>query len=87
MEYKVKIRIVEIMGEGKCPHGHQVGEEYSYPEDRGKICANAFHTLWPAIRVMQFGGTFPWADEPDRTRLCCSDPKRPVVYEITRTKE
>jgi uncharacterized repeat protein (TIGR04076 family) len=86
-EYLVKIKISEIQGDGKCPYGHKPGEVFSYPEDRGKICPTAYHIMFPAIRVMQFGGAFPWCPDPDIVTLCCSDPKRPVVFEITRRKK
>ena len=84
---KLKIRVKEIMGTGKCPFGHKPGDEYSYPEDRGKICPSGYYILFPSIRVLQFGGTFPWTEKPDVVTLCCSDAKNPVVFEIIRTKE
>jgi uncharacterized repeat protein (TIGR04076 family) len=36
-DYKVSIEIVDILEEGDCPAGHQIGEKFEYPEDRGKL--------------------------------------------------
>ena len=81
---RLRKEITDILGEGKCPRGHQIGEVFNYPEDIGKIFPTAFHTLFPAIRVMQSGGSFPWFEEPDSHSNCCPDYKRPVVFKISR---
>ena len=86
-KYSITIKVREIRGEGKCPFGHEPGETFSYPEDRGKICPTAYHIMFPAIRVLQFGGAFPWCADPDNATMCCSDPARPVIFEITRKKK
>ncbi len=49
--FKVSIEITAILEEGNCPLGHVVGETFHYPEDRGKICAAAFNSIFPYIRV------------------------------------
>ena len=87
---KIRVRIVEIMGKGRCPFGHKVGEEFELPEDSGKLCAAAMHVIYPYARVLQFGGEFPWEikrDRKGRTRICCSDPDNPVVFEVCREEE
>ncbi len=83
-KYKVSMEIVDILGEGKCPSGHRVGEKFVYPEDRGKICPAAFNSIYPYIRVMESGGSFPFFDEHNAHSVCCSDYKRPVVFKISR---
>ena len=83
-KYKVSVEIVNILEEGKCPSGHKIGEKFEYPEDRGKICPSAFHSIYPYIRVMESGGTFPFFDEPNAHLACCPDYKRPVVFKISR---
>jgi uncharacterized repeat protein (TIGR04076 family) len=83
-DYKVSIEIVNILEEGECPAGHQIGETFEYPEERGKICPAAFHSIYPYIRVMESGGSFPWFDEPGAHSVCCPDYKRPVVFKISR---
>lgn len=81
---KVRMRIAEILGKGECPLGHAAGEEFIYPDDRDKICASAMHSIFPAVRVLQFGGSFPWEDDPDGAVVCCPDGRNPVVFELKR---
>lgn len=47
--FKVFIEITDILEEGNCPLGHVIGETFLYPEDRGKICATAFNSIYPYI--------------------------------------
>ena len=81
---KVTIEITDILEEGKCPDGHKIGDTFEYPEDRGKICPAAFHTIYPYTRVMESGGSYPFFEEPDAHYTCCPDYKRPVVFKISR---
>ena len=61
---KVSIEITDILQEGKCPAGHKLGETFTYPEDVGKICPAAFNSIYPDIRIIESGGSFPFYDEP-----------------------
>ena len=84
--YKVSLEIVDILGDGNCPVKHQIGEKFEYPDDRGKICAAAFHSIYPYIRIMESGGEFPWFDKPNAHSAYCPDYKRPVVFKVSRVK-
>ena len=81
---EVTIEITDILEEGICPAGHKVGETFKYPEDVGKLCPAAFHSIYPAIRVMESGGSYHYFDEPNAHSACCPDYKRPVVFKISR---
>ncbi len=84
-KYKVKIEIIDIMGEGKCSMDQKVGDSYDYPEDRGKMCPSSFYILYPWIMVMQSGGRFTdEGDGGDYMTVGCSDYRHPVVYKISR---
>lgn len=89
-KYQIKIEITEIMGSGKCPDGHTVGEVFNYPEDLGKLCPTAIHVLYPSIKVLRSGGSFSWYEDtdgdgiPDCDYSCCPDHKQPVVFKVTR---
>lgn len=85
--YEIKLEITDILEEGKCPAGHTVGEVFSYPEDRGKICPSAMHSIFPTVRVMQSGGAFSWFDTPNSHSNCCPDYKRPVIFKISRNEK
>ena len=83
-KYEITIEITKILEAGTCPNEHQVGDVFKYPDERGKICPSAFHSIYPTIRVMQSGGSFSWFDELNSTSVCCPDPENPVVFKISR---
>ncbi|MFX0107118.1 MAG: TIGR04076 family protein [Candidatus Hodarchaeota archaeon] len=84
-KYKVSIEVLDILGTGKCSIEQKVGTVYSYPEDRGKMCSNSFHILYPWIMVMMSGGSFTdEGDGHDFMTVGCSDYKHQVVYKISR---
>jgi len=82
--HKVEIEVMDILGTGKCGLGQKIGDKYIYPDDRGKICPTAVHTLYPFIMGLQAGGNFPWDKNPGESILCCPEYQHPVVYRITR---
>ncbi|MGY5871927.1 MAG: TIGR04076 family protein [Candidatus Thorarchaeota archaeon] len=85
-KYKVKIEVIDILGEGNCSMDQKVGDTYNYPEDRGEMCPSSFYTLYPWIMVMLSGGRF--TDEGDGSDFMtsgCPDYKHQVVYKISRT--
>ena len=76
-----------ISQKGTCAGGHKLGEEFVIGEKAPpKLCAWAFYSLFPFASVLQFGGSFPWEEDPDRTTVACPDPTNPVVFELRRTK-
>lgn len=84
--YKVKIEVIDILGEGNCSMNQKVGDTYNYPEDFGKMCTSSFHSIYPWIMVMLSGGSF--TDEGDGSDFMttgCPDYKHQVVYKISRT--
>ena len=85
--HDIKIEIVEIQGTGKCTAGHKVGDIFSSQEEQRKICASAYHTMYPYIIGLKAGGSFPWEENPDEITLCCADYKNPVVFKITRVQD
>ena len=81
--YKVKCEVVRILEAGTCPIGHKVGDVFSYPEDLGKLCPPAAHSIYTYIRILQGGGTIQGKDYME---ACCPDAANPVVFKITREK-
>jgi uncharacterized repeat protein (TIGR04076 family) len=81
---EVIIEVVDIMEKGTCNFGHTVGERFQYPEDRGKICAAAFHAIYPYASGIRFGACYPWEEDSESVTICCPDYKNPVVFKITR---
>ena len=65
---------------------HKVGDEFVIGEKTpSNVCSWAFHSLFPFAQVLQFGGSFPWEQDPNKTTVACPDPANPVVFELRRT--
>jgi len=74
-----------ISQKGTCEAGHKVGDEFVIGEKTPPgVCAWAYYALFPFAEVLQFGGTFPWENDPDRTTVACPDAGNPVVFELKR---
>ncbi len=83
--YDVSIKVASQ--KGTCGAEHKVGDEWVLVgKTPGGICLSAFNALLPSARVLRFGGTFPWADDPDVTTLACPDAENPVVFELRRIR-
>ena len=81
--YDVIARV--ISQKGTCAAGHKVGDEFVIGQKTPPaFCSWAFYTLFPFAQVLQFGGSFPWEDDPDKTTVACPDPGNPVVFELSR---
>ena len=83
--HDVKVKV--ISQKGNCGAGHKVGDEWvisgKTPEG---ICLSAFNALFPATRVLMFGGSFPWSNDPDVASAACPDAANPVVFELKRVR-
>jgi uncharacterized repeat protein (TIGR04076 family) len=74
-----------ISQKGTCATGHKVGDEFVVGEKTPSgICSWAFYMLFPFAEVLQFGGSFPWEEDPDKTTVVCPDHGNPVVFELRR---
>jgi len=81
--FEVVARVVSQ--KGKCVAGHEVGDEFAMGQTTPPwMCSWAFYTLFPFAEVLQFGGSFPWEDDPNRATVACPDPGNPVVFELRR---
>ena len=73
---------------GKCPRNHYPGEEWRIAQKTPEgICMGAFAALIPAIRTLQFGGTFTWQKESNVVKVGCADPINTVTFRIERLEE
>ena len=74
-----------ISQKGTCAAGHKVGDEFVIGQKTSSgICSWAFYTLFPFAEVLQYGGSFPWEEDPNKTTVACPDPTNPVVFELIR---
>ena len=56
-------------------------ENLAIPE---KFCTSAWHTIYPNVRLLSFGGNLPFFDEEGVAISCCSDGMRPVIFKLER---
>ena len=77
-----------ISQQGTCSAGHKVDNEFIIGQKTpSNFCSWAFYTVFPFASVLQFGGSFPWEDNPDKTTVACPDPDNPVVFELRRLRK
>ena len=77
-----------ISQKGTCSAEHKVGDEFVIGDKSpSNMCSWAFYTLFPFASVLQFGGSFPWEHDPDKTTVACPDPENPVVFELKRLRK
>ncbi len=76
-----------ISQKGICEAGHKINDEFVIGQQTPpNLCSWAFHSLFPFAEVLQFGGSFPWEDDPDKATIACPDPMNPVIFELRRVK-
>ena len=80
----LKIEVIKILEAGKCHFGHKQGDTFDYPEEKGKLCSAAWHTMYPYLSRLRFGASYPWEKDKNCITICCPDYKNPVVLKITR---
>ena len=84
--YDVVAKVVSQ--KGTCAAEHKVGDQWvigsKTPEG---ICLSAFNALFSSLRVLRYGGSFPWSTDPDVTTVACPDAQNPVVFELRRLRK
>jgi uncharacterized repeat protein (TIGR04076 family) len=96
-KYKVIASIKDI--KGQCRFGYKVGDVIEYqqnpqgynyvPEIVGKVCPEAFDSLYRNAFCMLFGGKIPWAKDKERTitQTACPDPFNLVTFELRQVEQ
>ena len=75
-----------ISQKGSCAAGHKVGDEFIIGQQTpANLCSWAFYSLFPFAEVLQFGGSFPWEHDSNKTTVACPDTENPVVFELRRS--
>ena len=78
---KIKITVVEQLGNSPCHRGMIVGDTFDFDRDRGDICPLAMHVLFPMINILRYGGTLK------SDRFCCPDVDTINVFKIEKVEE
>ena len=82
-EYEVVIKLVG--NDHPCHVGHNVGEEWVFNYfTPPRMCGLAFNAIYPFAMVLQYGGTFPWQEDPDVITVSCPDSEVHNVFELKR---
>ena len=83
--YDVEIKVISQKGE--CTAGHKVGDTWTMGAKTTEgLCASALHSFFPELRVLRFGGAFPWEKDQDTTTAACPDALNPVVFQLRRIR-
>ena len=76
-----------VSQKGTCGAEHKVGDQWVIGTKTTEgICLSAFNALFPSLRVLRFGGSFPWSSDPDVATAACPDAQNPVVFELRRVR-
>lgn len=77
-----------ISQKGTCGAEHKVGDEWIIGSKTPPgICLSAFNALFPSVQVLMYGGSFPWATNPDVATVACPDAANPIVFELRRLRK
>ena len=81
--YDVAVKVVSV--KGHCANGMKPGLEWVVGRHTvDGICHSAFHALYPYYRILRYGGSMPFAEDPDSVTVCCADPVNNVLFELRR---
>ena len=83
--YSVKMTV--LSQSGTCNAGHKVGDSWVVDtHSPGGGCFSALAVCFPYVRVLRFGGEFPWSDDKDTCSIACPDAQNPLVFEMKRLR-
>jgi len=83
--YDVEVKVISQKGE--CGRGHKVGDSWIIGNKTVEgICQSAYIGILPEVRVLRFGGEFPWAEDKDTTTVACPDGNNPVIFQLRRLR-
>jgi uncharacterized repeat protein (TIGR04076 family) len=71
---------------GSCER-HYEGQEFIVEEDfmmPEGFCHWSWNGIQNAVRMLLFGGDYPWSIDKGSAVVCCNDGLRPVIYKLER---
>ena len=69
---KIRLAVVDQLGECACHYGHKPGDTFDYDHDRGRLCPMAANVSFPYIDILRYGGQVP-GNEPNTVTFCCPE--------------
>ncbi len=80
------VMVTVVSQKGTCGHGHTVGQTFRCGgKTPDGLCASAYVAIYPTIRALAAGGTFPWAAADGSLELACPDGANPVIFRLKTT--
>ena len=77
------MRAEVIENKGHCNHGHKLGDVLDVDcNNAGGMCGFFYHSIFPQLNVMEFGGKYPWAPDGELI-LECPDRANAVVVKLS----
>lgn len=80
---KIKITIDNRIGKCPCHREHEVGEEFDFDNERGKLCPMAMHVAFPYIDILRYGASIPGQKDGEAI-FCCPDVDTINVFKVER---
>ena len=81
--HKVTAEIVSIANH--CGWGHKVGDTFEVScHDTAGVCGFLYHEMFPSLQMLQFGGSWPWAENKDQMEVECIDRYNLVKIRLNR---
>ena len=69
---KIRLTVVDQLGECACHHSHKPGDTFDYDHDRGQLCPMAANVGFPYIDILRYGGQVP-GNDPNTVTFCCPE--------------
>ena len=69
---KIKIKLVDKKGSGRCHHNHCINDTFDFDSERGKLCPMAMHVAFPYIDILRYHGKLP-TQKDGSILFCCPD--------------
>ncbi len=80
-----KLTLTIVSQKGSCAFGLKVGQQFDVSRATPEgLCPAAFHSAYPAIFALMFGGELPWEAEKGTAHVACPDAANPLTMEIRR---
>ena len=83
---KIRVTVVDQLGECSCHHGHKPGDVFDYDRDRGALCPMAANVGFPYIDILRYGGQVPGNDR-DTVEFCCPERETLNVFRAEIVQE
>ena len=83
------VEVEVISQKGECAAGLKKGDKFRFDPGMTPLnfCASAYAALYPNLKSISAGGTFPWAEKDGSILVACPDSKNPLVSSIKIVKD